>query len=171
MPYGLIKIHNRAATYALYALQPAKICRKHGSGGLAHAFEARFPQKPEKKFPIALFTKPLDGFELSFMTETLAMAGLDGMDLSVRPKGRVEPRRVADDLHQVLEAGKKNNLATDMMVTAITGADSPYAEDVLSTAAKHGVRHYRMGYLEYDFTAGIPGSLRRIRKAGKSWPH
>ncbi len=119
------------------------------------------PQR--KKYPIAFFTKPLDDFELGFMAESLAMAGLDGFDLAVRRGGRVSPDRVADDLPKVIETGKQYNLLTDMMVTGITRADNPDTRRVLETAAKQGVKYYRMGYFSYDFKEGIWESLQRIK--------
>ena len=60
-----------------------------------------------KNYSISFFTKPLDEYDTEFMIETLAMSGIDGLDLSVRPKGRVEPFRVVDDLPGIIESGKK----------------------------------------------------------------
>jgi len=115
-------------------------------------------------FPISFFTKPLDGFELEFMTEALAMSGIDGFDLAVRPKGRVEPERVADDLPKVVEMGKKYNLNTEMMVTSITDSLDANSERVLKSAAGLGIKHYRLGYYDYDFKKGIWESLGEIKK-------
>lgn len=117
-----------------------------------------------KKFPIAFFTKPLDGYELEFMTESLAMAGIDGYDLAVRPKGRVEPEKVSDDLPMVLEMGRKYKLHTEMMVSAITDAHGKNTEPTLRAAAQAGIKHYRLGYYDYDFKKGVPESLNSIKK-------
>jgi len=118
----------------------------------------------KKKYPIAFFTKPLDSYGLSFMAETLAMAGIDSFDLAVRPKGRVEPERVTDELATVIETGKKYNLKTEMMVTAITDASGLHTERLLKTASELGVKHYRLGYYDYDFNKGINESLKEIRQ-------
>lgn len=115
-----------------------------------------------KKIPIALFTKPLDDFELEFMGETMAMAGLDGFDLAVRRGGRVVPENVADDLPLAIETGKKMGLVTQMMVTSITEANVE-AEKVLRTAASLGISHYRLGYFNYDYADGIWESLQNIK--------
>ena len=97
------------------------------------------------------------------MAETLAMVGLDGLDLTVRPGGRVNPERVEDELPKVVEAARKYNLSTGMMVTDISGIGSPYAEKVLQTVSHYGIKHYRMGYFDYDLSEGIWGSLGRIK--------
>ena len=115
------------------------------------------------KTPIAFFTKPLDGFDAGFMAETLAMAGISGFDLSVRPGGRVEPERIADELPEIIETGKKYGLATEMMVSSVRGLDET-SEKVLRTASRYGIKHYRLGYFNYDFSEGIQESLARIKK-------
>lgn len=118
----------------------------------------------DKKFPIGFFTKHLDSYEADFMAESLAMAGIDGLDLTVRPQGKVIPERVADDLPKVVETAKKYGLNTEMMVTAITDASDKFTEPILKTAAGLGIKHYRLGYYDYDFKKGIPESLNIIRE-------
>ena len=39
--------------------------------------------KKSKKFPINFFTKPLDKYGYDFMIDTLKIAGVDGLDLTV----------------------------------------------------------------------------------------
>lgn len=114
-------------------------------------------------YPIAFFTKPLDEFELAFMGDTLAMAGIDAMDLALRPKGRVEPERIMDDLPKVMEMGKSYHLKTEMMVTSITDPTEASVSNVLKVAAEHGIKHYRLGYYDYDLKKGIVNSLNGIK--------
>lgn len=121
-----------------------------------------FPSE-KKNFPVYFFTKPLDEFEIGFMSECLAMAGLDGYDLAVRPKGRVEPERVVDDLPKIIEVGRKHDLSTEMMVTAITSSKDLNTEKILKTASSLGIKHYRMGYYDFDLKQGIQKSLQKIR--------
>lgn len=115
------------------------------------------------KYPVMFFTKPLDEYDSEFMAETLSMAGVDGFDLQVRPGGRVEPKRVGEDLPKMVELGKKHGLTTGMMVTAIKDSTDPYAEDVLKVAAKNGIKHYRLGYYDYDYKIGVMASLAEIK--------
>lgn len=117
---------------------------------------------------IYYFSKDLDKYETEFMSETLSLAGVDGLDLTVRPGGKVEPEKVADDLPKVIESGKKHNLATDLIVTAITGTEDPLTEKVLKTASSLGVKHYRLGYYDYDLSAGVLKSLDNIKSRLKS---
>lgn len=119
-------------------------------------------REQKKQYPVCFFTKLLDGFEPEFMAETLAMAGIDGFDLTVRPGGRVNPVKIEDELPKVVETGRKYGLSCDMMVTAIRGAD-PETERVLRIASGCGVKHYRMGYFNYDFKEGVWESLKKIK--------
>ena len=104
----------------------------------------------EKKYPINFFTKPLDKYGNDFMIDTLKMGGVDGLDLTVRPKGSVLPEKVAEDLPVVAEMAKNNGLFLEMMVSNITSDETPYAKNVLKIASQHGIKHYRMGYFRYN---------------------
>ncbi len=122
------------------------------------------PVPVKERFPIRFFSKPLDGYEPLFMVETLAMAGIEGLDVTVRPGGRIEPERVADDLPEVVGIGNRFSIRTAMMVTAITGVEDPYAREVLAVASNQGISHYRMGYMDYDYQLGIWETLASIKE-------
>src|SRR4051794_6038876 len=72
------------------------------------------PSAAKKSPAICFFSKPLDAFETAFMADTLADAGIDGFDLSVRPGGKVEPERVDQELPKFVEAIRKHNLTVPM---------------------------------------------------------
>jgi sugar phosphate isomerase/epimerase len=130
-----------------------------GSGAMAFAI----PQNQNSKVQIAFFTKLLDKYENEFLAETLAMAGVDGFDVTVRPKGKIEPEKVKDDFPRFVETGKKYGLKTEMMVTGISTVNEPYTREVLETAAKLGVKHYRTQWLDIDFKKGVDQSLAEIK--------
>jgi sugar phosphate isomerase/epimerase len=91
------------------------------------------------------------------------MAGIGGLDPTVRPGGLVEPASVAESLPKVIEAGHRAGLKTEMMVTSILSAEEPHAEKILSTAASLGVKHYRLGWYRYDLQKGIRASLGEVK--------
>ena len=117
-----------------------------------------------KKYPINFFTKPLDKYGHDFMIDTLKMGGVDGLDLTVRPRGSVLPETVAEDLPLVAEMARKNGLLLEMMVSNITSAKTPHAENVLKTAAKHDIKHYRMGYFRYNDEEKAKETIARANK-------
>ena len=109
------------------------------------------------------FSKPLGWLDYDALADALVQAGYNGIDLSVRPQGHVEPERVEQELPRAVEAARKRNLRLDMIVTALTSADEPHAERILKTAAQCGVKIYRMGYLRYDFALGVEQTLEKMR--------
>lgn len=132
------------------------------AGGLTLPVRA---QAGAAKVCLHTFSKPLQWLGYDALAEALAQAGFGGIDLSVRPKGHVEPAKVAQDLPRAVEAARKQGLKIGMMVTAITAADEPLAERVLKTAAQCGVGIYRMGYFRYDEALGVEGSIGKNHQA------
>jgi L-ribulose-5-phosphate 3-epimerase len=122
------------------------------------------PQSPSKEYPVRLFSKPLDGYDFDFMCECIAASGIGGIDLTVRPGGKVEPSTVETDLPKLAERSLKYGLVTDMMVSGILSAADPATERVLKTASAAGIKHYRLGWFQYDFKAGIMESLGKFRE-------
>lgn len=125
---------------------------------------ARAQAEAKRAACLHAFSKPLQWLGYDALAETLAQAGCGGIDLSVRPKGHVEPERAAQDLPRAVEAARKHGLKVEMIVTAITAADEPLAERVLKTAAQCGVKVYRMGYFKYDNALGVEGSIEKLHK-------
>ena len=119
-------------------------------------------EKPSRR-PICVFSKHLQWLDYGAMAETAAEIGFDGVDIPVRPGGHVLPERVEDDLPSAVEAVRKAGLTVPLMTTAITGPDTPHAGKILATAADLGVGYYRLGYLSYDESLGIAGSLDAYR--------
>ena len=119
--------------------------------------------KKSKKFPINFFTKPLDKYGYDFMIDTLKIAGVDGLDLTVRPKGSVLPEKVEKDLPFIADMAKKRGLMLEMMVSNITSDKTPHASKVLSIAAKNGIKHYRMGYFRYNDNETAKETIERAK--------
>ncbi len=112
---------------------------------------------------IHIFSKPLQWLDYDSLAELLAEAGAEGIDLTVRPGGHVLPENVKRDLPLAVKAAQKRGLRTDMIVTAITGADEQYAEDIIATASDLGIKFYRLGYLNYDEKSGVWGTLQKYK--------
>lgn len=118
----------------------------------------------ENRYPLRIFSKPLDSYDFGFMCECVSKAGIGGLDLTVRPGGKVEPADVEAKLPAYVEEAGKYNLLLDMMVTGIVDPGDPLTEIVLRTASKAGIKNYRLGYLEYDLKTGIPESIKKFKQ-------
>jgi len=56
---------------------------------------------------IHVFSKPLQWLGYDALAETIAEAGAEGIDFSVRPLGHVLPEKVETDLPKAVEAARK----------------------------------------------------------------
>jgi sugar phosphate isomerase/epimerase len=122
-----------------------------------------FVSAPVSTRPVHVFSKPLQWLGYDSLAEVLAEAGAEGIDLSVRPAGHVLPENVKTDLPKAVAAARKKGLRVDMITTAVTKADENYTEDILRTASELGIKFYRMGYCNYDESAGVWASLQKLK--------
>ena len=112
---------------------------------------------------IAVFSKHLQHLDYRTLAGTIAEAGYDGIDLTVREGGHVLPERVKDDLPKAVEAARAAGLTVPMITTTIVSVKDPHAEAVLETAGRLGVKDYRLGWVPYDRARGITGTLDALR--------
>ena len=117
-----------------------------------------------RRFKIIGFTKPFQQLNFEDTADVVAEIGWDGIECPVRPKGdgQIEPERAPDELPKLLEALKKRGKDLTMMATAVTSVSQPHTEPLLRTAAKLGIRRYRLGFLKYDLARSIPDQLKEI---------
>ena len=137
-----------------------------GAAGLAAALrgaEAAPARTAPPAVSLSVFSKHLQHLDYRALAETVAEAGLDGIDLTVRDGGHVLPARVRDDLPKAVEATRAAGLSVPMMTTTIVSTRDPHAEAVLSTASRLGIRDYRLGWVPYDPARGITGTLDALR--------
>lgn len=125
--------------------------------------EQRLFRPARKVQAICVFSKHLQFLEFSEMAQTAAEIGFQGVDLTVRPGGHVEPEKVEEDLPKAIEEVRRAGLEVPMITTAIRDSDDPLTTRVLTTASGLGIRHYRMGYYKYDPSLGIIGSLEALK--------
>lgn len=131
-------------------------------GATAGASAAAAQSPAPGKRAISFFSKQLHWLDCKDAFAAAAELGLDGLDLTVRPKGHVLPERAEEDLPRAAEAARANGLRLDTIVTAIASPDEPHAEKILRTAAKLGVRYYRTNWYKYEKDAPIEKSLAEI---------
>ncbi|GAB3936812.1 sugar phosphate isomerase/epimerase family protein [Larkinella terrae] len=115
-----------------------------------------------KPFSIHIFSKLLHFLKPAELAAVAADLGFDGVDLTVRPDGHVEPAMVRTDLPKAVEVLKKRNLSVSTITTAITKADD-LARNVLETASQQGIRYYRTGWLAYPNDQSIAVALKQYK--------
>jgi L-ribulose-5-phosphate 3-epimerase len=121
------------------------------------------PDQGKVNFPLRLFSKPLDKYDFNFICDCVSGAGIRGLDLTVRPGGKVEPDEVETVLPKLVGIAGKKNLKVDMIVTGIVSASEKYTDRVLKTASSAGVKYYRLGWVEYDNKKDVWETLQYYR--------
>jgi L-ribulose-5-phosphate 3-epimerase len=120
--------------------------------------------RKQQLFPISIFSKHLQWLDYDEMAGVAAEIGFDGIDLTVRPGGHVLPDRVEEDLPRAFEAIHKAGLNIHMIATSVCSADDPYTEKILKTASLLGIRHYRMGWMNYDDTTPVEDFISVVQQ-------
>jgi sugar phosphate isomerase/epimerase len=122
-------------------------------------------QSAKRRFQICFFSKHLPELNYSQLAQWLRVAGFDGADLTVRAGGHVLPERAAQDLPRAVEAIRAKGLDVPMITTELTSAADPTARPILSTAARLGVRCFKMGYWRYgtDVLADVKKAAAEVR--------
>jgi len=111
------------------------------------------------KHEICLFSKHLQYLNFNEMSEILARTGFDGIDLTVRPGGHIEPENTERDLLEAVKAAQSAGLAIPMMTTNITDPNDKISQKVLEIAADNGVKYYRIGSMGYDLSISIEKNI------------
>jgi sugar phosphate isomerase/epimerase len=96
-----------------------------------------------------VFSKHLQQYGFSELGRALKGIGFEAVDLTVRPKGHIEPESVALELPQAVQELAAHGVRVAMLTTAITSIEEPHARTVLETAAGEGIRFYKLGYYRY----------------------
>ena len=113
--------------------------------------------------PVAFFEKPLELLSAEELAGQLASIGFDGVDATVRKGGRIEPEKTKDELPALVGTLKKSNLKVLVMASSISRADQPHAEETLRTAARLGIKRYRLSGFRYDLKRPIIPQLDALK--------
>lgn len=135
--------------------------RQFMQGGLA-ALQASIASPPRSV--LCAFSKHFQWTSsIPEMTETVLALGYEGVDLTVRPGGHIEPGRVEDDLPKAAETIRKAGLKLPMITTRIVDAQSPDVERILKTCKALGIPLYRCDTFTYDAVRPLPAQLEDFR--------
>ena len=115
---------------------------------------------PAARNSVCVFTKPFNSISFDELAARTAEIGFQGIEAPIRAGGHIEPEAVPDRLPALVEALKKHKLEVTVLTSDINDPRAPLSESVLSTAAKLGIRRYRMKYFKYDKGLPVKQQLR-----------
>jgi sugar phosphate isomerase/epimerase len=109
-----------------------------------------------RPLPIVYFSKHLQWLGWEQMAETAKELGFDGLDVTVRKGGHVDPERVREDLPKVVKIVRAAGLEIPMITAEIVDANSPHAEAIIQTAGELGISRYRWGWFSWSDKDKVP---------------
>jgi sugar phosphate isomerase/epimerase len=134
----------------------------------AAAFGTPYPimaePKQAKRYKFCAFIKFLTPLKYDEMSDAIAEAGFDGVEVTAREKETyIRPDRAENELPRLKEALDKRKLEISILTTDIVRADEPNARSMLRTAASLGIKRYRLGFFRYDLTKPILPQLAALQ--------
>ncbi len=117
----------------------------------------------DSRFPICAFIKFLQSMSYDDLAAAIAELGFDGIEATVRNGGHVLPERAEDDLPKLVEALNKHSLKINVMASSVGSVEEPHTEKVLRTAARLGVKRYRLAGYKYDLNRPVVDQLKELK--------
>jgi sugar phosphate isomerase/epimerase len=116
------------------------------------------------RLKVSVFSKHLQFLAGDALAAAAARLGFDGIDLTLRKGGHVEPERVRQDLPGLVSTIRKHGLEVPMVTTDIVDAETPHAEEILRATAELGIRSYRWAGFQYDGKQPYPAQLESMKR-------
>jgi sugar phosphate isomerase/epimerase len=135
--------------------------------GLSAANENAAAGSSSESPTFVAFTESFQGWTIREVCRRFKEIGLDGLDLTVRPGGHIEPADAARRLPDAVKAARDEGVQIAMLSTAITDADPP-AEELIATAGGLGIDRIKLGYYRYAKFGELAGEIdaAKTRLAG-----
>ena len=146
-------------------LQRREFMRAGVTSGLALALpDPRSDAAPPASRPrVCVYTEHFQSLAIPEVCRIFREMGVDGLDLTVRPGGHVEPRDAKVQLPKAARAAEEHGLAIMMLTTGITRADHSAAE-ILATCQQLGIDRIKLGYYRIGQPAMLARQLDDIRR-------
>lgn len=125
-----------------------------------------FSQSPARtnEMQINIFSKHLQFLGFEQMAKVARDIGFDGIDLTVRPDGHIEPSRVKSDLPKAAAIIRETGLALPMITTAVDDASDSTDRHVIETASELAIGCYRMNWFPYPKNQSQPEAIKDFRQ-------
>ncbi len=130
---------------------------------LGAAGAASVSAQTARQWKIAIFSKHLQFVRGDALARAALEAGFDGVDITVRKGGHVEPDAASADLPPLVALLRKSGLEVPMVTSGILDASTPGLEDFVRLLAGLGIRYYRWDGFRYDPAQSFPPQLDDFR--------
>jgi sugar phosphate isomerase/epimerase len=108
------------------------------------------------------FTESFQSWPIPKVCEKFREIGLDGLDLTVRPGGHIQPENAAKELPGAVKAATDHGVRISMLSTAISDDDKT-AESILASCGELNIDRVKLGYYRYAEFGTLLKQLDQIR--------
>jgi len=112
---------------------------------------------------IATFSKSFKDWSIPVMCHRFREIGVDGVDLTVRAKGHIEPQDATEQLPLAAKAALEAGVEILLLTTGIIEANEE-AERLLATAGKLGITRIKLGYYRYKPFGTLVQQMDDVRR-------
>ncbi len=112
---------------------------------------------------LVMFSKHLAELSIEEAARRAGEIGFEGLDLTVRPGGHIEPAEALVALPRAVERVQALGYDIPMITTGVTSADEPYAEDIFRAASEAGIRDLKLGYWRYEGFGNMRRQIEEVR--------
>lgn len=127
------------------------------AAGIAEAAESQ--ARPD----VCVYTEHFQSLPIPEVCQIFKRIGVEGLDLTVRPGGHIDPGEVKDKLPQAVKAAEGHALKIMMLTTGINSADR-HAEDIVATCQTHGIERIKLGYFGVGEFGNLTKRLNDVRR-------
>lgn len=102
-----------------------------------------------KPSPLMIFEKVLQNLSPKELAKTLVEIGADGVEVAIRPGGRIVPAEAEQKIPELVKALNQQDKKIFVATTNITSV-TPESKQLLKILADHQIPQYRMGYYRWS---------------------
>ncbi|MCH2127751.1 MAG: sugar phosphate isomerase/epimerase [Pirellulaceae bacterium] len=142
-----------------------ELLRMAAASGLATvATSSSAQQSASETIPeTCIYTEQFQSLPIREVCRIFKQIGVDGLDLTVRPGGHIEPQDAEHRLPEASKTARDHGLRIMMLTTGITAADQ-HAESILATCQKLDIRRIKMGYYAVGEFGQLAKRLDDVRR-------
>lgn len=112
---------------------------------------------------ICFFSKPFVDVPFEKLAQKTSELELAGLEAPVRSGGHIEPANVAEELPLLVKTLGDHGRKITIVASDVNDANDATQRTVLETAAKLGIRYYRLKYLRYEKGRSIKAQWEDFR--------
>ena len=114
------------------------------------------------KTRVCVYSEQFQSLSIPEFCQVLKLMGVDGLDLTVRPGGHIEPQNARDELPEAMRVARDHGLEIMMLTTGITTPDRN-AEEILAACQRLGIDRIKLGYYPAEGFGTLAKQLDAVR--------